>query len=191
MSSITTTSLWTIHNHRNIYLNYISTTFTDTTAFFQLGRSIVNRVRSESVNYGFTLIKEISKPSIVYPQYTLLCKGEEGISLMEDIFYMNRSMPFLGENIVPNLCVYLDLCRCIYLQREIESIENRYTSRAEQRAIKNSYISRRLRTIERFDVETVKRENGAIERDRAGWEIRCGEFTAGEWRQNAKRDVRK
>ena len=81
---------------------------------------------------------------------------------------MNRSMPFLGENIVPNLCVYLDLCRCIYLQREIESIENRYTSRAEQRAIKNSYISRRLRTIERFDVETVKRENGAIERDRAG-----------------------
>lgn len=26
---------------------------------------------------------------------------------MEDIFYMNRSMPFLGENIVPNLYVIL------------------------------------------------------------------------------------
>lgn len=35
---------------------------------------------------------------------------------------------------------------------------------------KFSYISRRLQTIEWFDVEIVKRENiyGAIERDRAG-----------------------
>lgn len=50
-----------------------------------------------------------------------------------------------------------------------------------------------LQTIEWFDVEIVKRENvyGAIERDRAGWEIWCRESTAGKWRQNGNRDVRK
>lgn len=101
--------------------------------------SIVPGVWSKSVNYGFTLIKEILKPSIVYPSIPYFVKAKKGY-LMEGTFYMIRSMPFLRENIVPNLYVYLDLYKQMYI----------YTKNRIDRESLWSVHNRRVTSYEKF-----------------------------------------